>query len=346
MHLREKLMKRNLTLITIICFLWLLLLASMAYSRTWHVRQDGSGDAASINAALMLAQSGDTILVSPGYYWEPRIGLSQFAIHLISEGGPEVTTIRLLRRSEDEVNVIKMLNVSEPCSVIGFTITGANGGFLDIGGGIDCENSALVIKNNIITGNWCSTGGAIYCYGATSPTIENNLIYGNEEIVGGAVDIVDCSPLVKNNTIAHNWATDGTSGLCIIGSLSHPIIMNNIIAFDSSSVSGGVGVSATTPAIQIVFECNDVWGNAPANYAGTLTDQTGINGNISQDPLFCGISGSGNYYLRGSSPCAESNVPQHCAGVRMGYYPVKCTVGTENESWGKLKALFERGRKR
>jgi hypothetical protein len=288
----------------------------------------------------MLAQSGDTILVSPGYYLEPCIGLSQFAIHLISEAGPEVTTIQLQRRTEDEVNVIKMLNVSEPCSVIGFTITGANGGFLDAGGGIDCENSALLIKNNIITGNWCIQGGAICCYGAVSPIIEGNLICNNEQRVSGAIDILDCSPLVKNNTIVCNRASDGTSAICISGSSSYPTITNNIIAFDSSGASGGTAVSSTTPASHIVFECNDVWGNFPQNYFGTLADQTGINGNISQDPLFCGISGSGNYYLQESSPCAESHVPAHCVGFRMGYHPVKCTVGVKQGTWGKIKSLY------
>jgi len=117
--------------------------------------------------------------------------------------------------------------------------------------------------------------------------------------------------------------------------------VNNIIAFDSSSTAGGVAVSATTPASQIVFECNDVWGNAPANYAGTLTDQTGINGNISHDPLFCGIPGSGNYYLQDSSPCAKSHVPGHCVGFRMGYYPEKCTVGVKRDSWGSIKSLLK-----
>ena len=334
-------MKNQLVPIVTISLACLFLPTSMACSRTWRVRQDGSGDATSINGALVLAESGDTILVSPGYYWEPRIGLSQFAIHLISEAGPEVTTIRLLRRTADEVNVFIMRNISEPCSIIGFTITGANGGFLEAGGGIDCENSALLIKNNIITGNWCSTSGAIFCYGATSPIIEGNLICNNEQWGGGAIGILDCSPLVKNNTIVCNRASDGISAIWINGALSYPIIMNNIVAFDSSSAAGSAAVYATIPASQIVFECNNVWGNAPANYAGTLSDQTGINGNISQDPLFCGIPGSGNYYLQESSPCAESNVPGHCVGFRMGCYPVKCTVGTEKGSWGKIKSLFK-----
>jgi hypothetical protein len=331
--------------VSIFLVIALLLGAIPSYSRTWHVKQDGTGDATSINGAHALAQPGDTILVSPGYYWEPRI-YPAFALHLISEAGPEVTTIRLLKMSVDDAHVIIMRNISEPCSVIGFTITGASGGFLDSGGGIDCENSALLIKNNIITGNWCINSGAIWCYGAISPTIEGNLICNNEQWGGGALGITDCSPLVKNNTIVCNNSSDGTSAIWIDGTLSYPIIMNNIIAFDSSSTTGGPAVWASAPASQIVFECNDVWANYPQNYGGTLADLTGVNGNISEDPLFCGVSGTGNYYLQEASPCAESHVPAHCAGLRMGCYPVKCTVGVEHESWGKIKALFKGGEKR
>jgi len=102
----------------------LLLVAIPSLSRTWHVKQDGTGDATSIYGALGFAQSGDTILVSPGYYWEFQI-YPAFAIHLISEAGPEVTTIRLLKTSPDDVNVVIMQNIGEPCSTIGFTIIGA-----------------------------------------------------------------------------------------------------------------------------------------------------------------------------------------------------------------------------
>lgn len=55
----------------------LLLSAIPSHSRVLHVKQDGSGDATTINGAFAPVQSGDTILVSPGCYRESLIGLSQ-----------------------------------------------------------------------------------------------------------------------------------------------------------------------------------------------------------------------------------------------------------------------------
>jgi hypothetical protein len=55
--------------------------------------------------------------------------------------------------------------------------------------------------------------------------------------------------------------------------------------------------------------CNDVFGQED-NYAGDLEDQTGINGNISCDPMFCDPTPRhpyfGNYYLKDIPCCAVS----------------------------------------
>jgi hypothetical protein len=324
----------------LLCLLLMSLYAVSSSATTIRVRQDGTGDANSIRAALLLAQPHDTVLVSPGYYWEAPIYLIQMAIHLISEAGPQETTIKLLKTSSDDVTIIEMKDIIGPCSIVGFTITGASGGFLDLGGAINCNNSALVIRNNIITYNWCSNSGAIFCTGSPAPTIEGNLIYDNEQWANGTIGVADCSPIIQNNTIVYNQSTDGTSALCITGGSSWPIIRNNIIAHNSSNAVGPA-IFATTPMAQIAFECNDVWDNAPTNYGGTFADQTGINGNISQDPLFCGVVASGNYYLQAGSPCAGANVPANCAGIGMGCYPVNCTVSIESNSWGGIKAYFK-----
>jgi len=65
-----------------------------------------------------------------------------------------------------------------------------------------------------------------------------------------------------------------------------------------------------------------------------------MNGNISVDPLFCGIAASRNYFLRAESPCSESNVAAYCSGVRMGRFPANCTVGVRESSWGSIKSIY------
>ena len=51
--------------------LWIILIgANVARGYTWHVAQDGTGDFAVIQAAVDVAQDGDTIVIGPGHYTE------------------------------------------------------------------------------------------------------------------------------------------------------------------------------------------------------------------------------------------------------------------------------------
>jgi hypothetical protein len=314
----------------------LLISSASVSSRTWHVRQDGTGDTAYLDFAVYSAQTGDTVLVGPGWYTQPPLQLG--AIALISEAGPEVTTIELfIMDIEWDVHVLVIADVND-CSVIGFTIRGARNGFLSSGGGIGIMNSSALIKGNVITDNWCASGGGLACYGSPAPVIEDNLFTGNGGIAGAAIKITQCSPTIRNNTIVDNHAGDGAGAIYLVGAQSSPIVVNNIIVHNTAASYGAIYGDA--PA-GIMFSCNDVWGNLPSDYDQPLSDQTGLNGNISEDPLFCGVAGSGNYYLRTSSPCAAANVPAACSGGGMGCYQVKCDVGVHKESWGSMKSLYK-----
>jgi len=55
----------------------------------------------------------------------------------------------------------------------------------------------------------------------------------------------------------------------------------------------------------MLFTCNDGFGNDSADFSG-IADPVGTDGNISQDPEFCG-AGSGNYGISNGSPCASAN---------------------------------------
>jgi len=317
--------------------LGILAFAGVAESKTWHVRKDGTGDTASLALALYYAQPGDTVLVGPGLYQQPRIHLG--AVHLISESGPESTIIKLWPQVLDEdVNVIYIDTISN-FSIVGFTIRGGANGTLDAGGGILCLDSQGVIRNNIITDNWCASGGGVACYGPQASVIEGNLIVGNQAFSGAAILVHNCSPVIRGNTIAGNYASILGGSIYVLGADSYPTISNNIVVNNRSVQFGGI--LSDIPSSHVALSCNDVWNNSPGDYCGTLVDQTGINGNISANPLFCGVTGSGNYYLQASSPCAEGHVPGYCGDARMGCYPVKCTVGVKKNSWGDIKSLFK-----
>jgi hypothetical protein len=106
---------------------------------------------------------------------------------------------------------------------------------------------------------------------------------------------------------------------------SHARIEYSLVAFNLR----GDGVFAYDDpghASNVEVVCSDVFGNVTDNYGGTLEDQTGINGNISADPMFCDAGGA-DFRLSGASPCLPEN--NEC-GVLIGAHGQGCaTVGID-----------------
>lgn len=310
---------------------------------TIYVNKNGLADATSIHNGLYCANPGDTVLVAPGEYTEAHFYLN-YSIHLISEEGPEQTIIRH-RGSPADMHPNAFFIYADNVTVSGFTITWGHSdhSYLDFdsGGAFWLRGTNILIQNNILTENECSYGGAIYVSGAIV-TISDNLIYANNAAIGGAIHILHGTVIIENNTIADNYVTIRASGIRTLASCT-AIIRHNIFynSINDSGCSNIIDYATSTGSL--TFECNNVWSissEAPM-YSGLLSDQTGINGNISMDPLLCGESGSGNYYLQAISPCSALNVPEYCLGVRMGKYPIGCETSTETTSWGNIK-LFDR----
>jgi hypothetical protein len=338
-------MKIASVLLSIVSILIISYCTTPVLGNTWLVRKDGTGDTDNIYEAIQtLSQSGDTVLVGPGTWTSYCIELRDKALHFISEMGARETIVEFYNLIPDGLHsVFSVLNAGGDCSIIGFTIRGAYGAISEAGGGICCNNSRIFIKNNIVINNYSTFGGGISCYGSPAPIIENNLICNNDANQGGGIEIYRCSPIIRNNTIVYNYAGVVGGGISI-GLESYPEISNNIIAHNFAYDVGGVFCGSSCgflyPA-EMLFTCNDVCNNNPSNYCDSLPDQTGMNGNISADPLFCGIVGSGNFYLQSDSPCAEANVPILCGGVRMGAFSVNCSVSVEEKSWGTIKSLYK-----
>jgi hypothetical protein len=78
------------------------------------------GDVGSIELALTVCSTGDTILVAPGTYHVNLEWPNKSGIKLFSEGGPDVTTLD----GSDDVQVIGVYTGVDTTTVIsGFTIT-------------------------------------------------------------------------------------------------------------------------------------------------------------------------------------------------------------------------------
>jgi hypothetical protein len=191
---------------------------------------------------------------------------------------------------------------------------------LGFGGGIYCYSapSTLTIADNIFIGNSAGSGGGVYNWFG-SPTITGNVFAGNSaSMAGGGICSESGSPTIRNCTLSENdgpttWQ-DLKGGAGIFLSYSDAVIENTIIAY-STQGSGIMCVTSSFPTIT----CSNIYGNAGGD---TLCGIDG-GGNFSADPLFCGVLGSGNYYVQSASPCAPAN---NTCGVLIGALGVRCDV--------------------
>jgi serine protease len=317
----------------------LLVLASAVSTATLRV----PGQYADIQAAIDASSNGDTVLVAPGFYsYEIGFDIVGKSIHVVSEKGPEVTTIanRGYPPSpwESGSYAFSISSAPGPCTISGFTMGGHGPGDMSAN-----DFTIRVHDSDVkITGNRFGGNHQLYVIdveGQSAPVIEYNLFTGN---MATSVYVDDgTSPTIQWNTFSGNtWH----ESIRVWGNTCHPVIRHNIIVnglcLQPSPYCDANGIRIDAPPENVVFECNDVWNNPTGNYQGSLPDQTGINGNISADPLFCGAAASGNFYLQAGSPCAGSNVPGACAGQSMGCYAVQCAVAVQRQSWGSIKSLF------
>ncbi len=209
-------------------------------------------------------------------------------------------------------------------------------------GGISCSNSSAYISGNHIQ----SINNDGLLIQNSDPTIEYNhieessngmtIIGGNSSIIrsnlfnnnGTAIEfIITSNSTVENNTIVN-------SGTAIFCQTSSPELRNNII------FQAAYGIACVLSFLPVI-ECNNIY-DADHRYAGNCSDQTGVNGNISVDPEFCGIEGSGNYYLQYDSPCAPGKHPDGYDCGLIGAFGVSCgTDPVTQKTWGIIKSLYK-----
>ncbi|MGD8394331.1 MAG: right-handed parallel beta-helix repeat-containing protein [Candidatus Eiseniibacteriota bacterium] len=220
------------------------------------------------------------------------------------------------------------------------------------GGGFACFGGAPELRDNTFSTNTAENGAAVRYIGGgaiadntftfnlagvrqgdielgpglqTGPTvlIERNLFYSNS----GALWVVT-NP---TTTLSQNTHVLGRTAIRSDATTDAVEIFSNIIV--SCEVAGVSIDPATVPNLS--FQCNDVWDNE-IDY-DRLPDQTGMNSNISADPLHCNPSMI-DFTLADNSPCTENASP---CGIQIGAFGAACPPSAiEATTWGAIKSSY------
>ncbi len=266
-----------------------------------------------IQSGINAANTGDTVLVAPGTYYE-NIDFLGKAITITSSAGP-ATTIIDGRRGQNPAVVFR--NGETSSSVLnGFTIQ--NGGFsghpqpsTNYGiAGILIENANPVISNNILTHNQCNTIAA----DNSSPLIENNEIDntldpdgscsfagGSAIYISGSLSYYNSGPqtteppamivgnLIQNNTDSGREDAGGNGGAAIAVWGGYASIVGNTLRNNLTLGDGGAILAFNTDPINIIG--NLIYGNQ-ANTDGAISLQP-VGESVGQ---FIGILASNTIY--------------------------------------------------
>lgn len=213
-------------------------------------------------------------------------------------------------------------------NVISNNSSSAIGGGLAIGG-----SAAAEVTGNLISGNSASQGGGISLWSAGTPTISGNTITRNKAWSGGGIYTVNgAQALIVQNVIAENTGGQGSElYLSIPSGDPGPYLLNNTIVDSDSSTTGSLiyttGFSShsrwtnnvlaatgtrdaifcdrTFSTVPPVFSHNVVYSKAGTSYGGACSDQNGVNGNLTADPLLFSIQG-GRYGVQAGSPAVDA----------------------------------------
>ena len=216
-------------------------------------------------------------------------------------------------------------------SVTRCRIEGNEGGGVLVGGGLEVLLEECEIKDNWNAGEG---GGACVEYFLewfNVPCIFRKCLFsGNEADTGGGFAgrfyfYDDVNPgmetaILDSCTFVENTGNQGAAIFCE-AEYTWIEIQNSIIAFNDSSEAVQAGFYGSNPSTWI--QCTDIFGNPEGDWTGNLAGLLGVDGNISEDPLFCDPE-SGDYSLDASSPCLADPV----CGV-IGAFGEGCDASTD-----------------
>ncbi|MCP4547807.1 MAG: hypothetical protein GY835_15200 [bacterium] len=296
-----------------------LLIAAQSEAATIRIPMDQD----TIAAGLEVAEAGDTVLVSPGTYYERDLAMVS-GVTLLAEGNdPDRVTID----GSGFGRIINCLACDASTRIEGFSIVN---GSASTGAGIEIASSSMSVVNCRIANCHSNYGGGIYLRTGSNPILESCTLFACGASFGGGICIrSNSSATITNFTIAECSGYYG--GGMKLDSGCQATLINTIIAFSTNGTAIHTDATATA-----TLNCCNLYDNDDGDWVGSIASQDGNTGNIRDNPEFCGVIGSGNLYLQSDSPCAASE----CSTL-MGALPVNCQeTAAQSTTWSSLKSLY------
>jgi hypothetical protein len=308
----------------------------------WANKISIPADYTKIQQGIDSAKDGDTVIVSPGTYFEninfrtKKIVLTSYFVfnHDTSYIGKTIIDGSKPAKADSASCVIISKGQDSTAVLQGFTLTGGRGtawkdehsdGTYREGGGILIAKSSPVIQYNLIINNeainkngLASAGGGGIRSGDGNAKILNNVIINNSGLYGGGIVLNWCANVIQNNIIANNigGVDFGGGGIWINNKLGKGNVVENNTIVNNYSVIDGGGILMYDGNAKAMLKNNIIFGNSTA----TTNPQISLRG--ASIPInYCDIEGGskgiGNIdifpqftdtslFLNNVSPCIDA----------------------------------------
>jgi hypothetical protein len=332
----------------------ILLFASSAFPRTWHV----PSEAPTIQAGIDSATAGDVVEIACATYMPEvqEIGPGIYVCIVMKDG----VTLRS-ETGDAECVVIDARNQGAGISCGGVetgtilrgltVVNGAEPPPWSTGGALHCAYASPLVQNCRFSDSYALYGGGVLVQ-CGSPVFENCEFSGNEANMGGGVHVenaIGCTSMMATFTgclLQGNTADDAGGGLVVWGydthvTLDHCDVTNN----QSSGAAGGIWLeggevtvtltSCTVSQNTCVTSGGGVYlSNNPPTYLEAQDTNIADNNAAEGPDGWVWFDSSANLY------CCEVDLAQWAGGGNVVLDNEDCGTDIGAATWGAIKAMY------
>lgn len=311
---------------------------------THMVKPDGSGDFATIEAAVVAAAEGDSILLTDGVFTgtgNVDVNFLGKGIAICSQSGDATACIVDLEGGPGNEHRGFVFHNGETLSTSLRNITIRNGyvGLYHGGAGISCDYTSPVITGVIFENCSASSGGAVWCVDGGRPFLGQCSFIGNtsRDDHGGAIYAAFAEPIVQECHFEGNTCSEKGGAIWVRSTspeLSDCVFVSNSSTGDGL-VMGGGAIHFQACMAPIVWGCTFIDNEAPRGGALLIQDSgdaTLVRNTFARNSAAWGTS----IYLWKSNPWIDRTIfafdnagvdVVHCADLGLPTFLRCCVFG-------------------